>query len=132
MDRDLTRGLNDDAGVVGEGRHAAAGALYHRGQAHPDEWPTRGARLTGVRAPALVFRQFEGAVQAFFIITGVVREPRGGLVGERLWRDEVPPAHRRRVELQVAGDQVDRTLQAKGRLRAAGTAVGPGRRLVGA
>ena len=131
MDRDMAGGLDDDAGVVGEGRHTAAGALHDRGQADPDEWPARGARLTGLGAPAVVCRQLQGAVQGFGIFTGVVGEARRGLVGKRLWWDEVLPAHRRRVELQVCGDQVDGTLQAKGRLRAACAPVGPGRWLIG-
>jgi hypothetical protein len=94
MDRDMTRGLNDDAGVVGEGWHAAARSLYDRGQTHADERLPGGARLTRVRAPAVVLRQLQGAVQGLGICTGVIGEPCGGLVGERLWWNEVLPAHR--------------------------------------
>src|SRR5712691_6163085 len=131
MDCDVARRLNDDAGVVGEARDAATGALDHRCQADPDERRTRVSLLTGVRAPTVVVRQFEGTVQGFLVLSRVVGEARGGLVGESLWRNEVPPPHLCRVQLQVRGDQVDRPFQAEGRLRAARAPVGPGRRLIG-
>src|SRR5215510_6126704 len=131
MDRDVAGGLDDDASVVGERRHAATGALHHRGQADPDEWPPRRTLLTRLGAPAVVCRQLQGTVQGFGIITRVVGEARGGLVGKCLWWNEVLPAHRHRVQLQISGYQVNSTLQAKGRLRATRAPVGPSRWLIG-
>src|SRR5438552_3446941 len=108
MDCDIARRLDDDTGIVSEAWDTAAGALDHRSQANPDERLIRVSLLTGLRLPAVVVRQFEGTVQGFLILSRVVGEPRGSLVGESLWWNEVPPPHLCRIQLQVCGNQVDR------------------------
>src|SRR5215831_19279253 len=118
MDRDLARRLNDDTRVIRQARDTAAGAFDDRGQADANARCPRDAWLPRLGAPVVVVRQRQGAVQRELILTGVVGEARGGLIGESVGWNEISPPHYSGIQLQVSGDQVDGALEAEGGFRA--------------
>src|SRR5438445_1797685 len=82
-------------------------------------------------AQLVVARQFERSVEALFVITAVDDQPEVLREREVLRLNEVLAPDRDRVHADLARDQVNHPLDKMGRLRAAGSAVGVGRHLVG-
>ena len=79
----------------------------------------------------VVARQFERSVEGLFVITAVDDEPEVLREREVLRLNEVLAPDRDRIHADLARDQVNHPLDKVGRLRAAGSAVGVGRHLVG-
>jgi hypothetical protein len=85
------------------------------------------SRLCLARPEVVVPEQLDCPRQRLVVLAAVILEARedpDGVVRKRVGRNEIGPPNRDRVEVELAGDEVHRTLDDVRRLRPAGTAVG--------